>query len=64
MCDACAELDRQIGHLRVIEQVADIGTRYAATELIEEKEAQKAKLHVGSDEFNWSQKSRSLGQHA
>jgi hypothetical protein len=43
MCDACSELDRQIGHLWVIEQVADTGTRYAATKLIEEKEAQKGK---------------------
>jgi len=54
MCNACAELDRQIGHLRVIEKVADTGTSYAATKLIEEKEAEKAKLHVRSDDLHWS----------
>jgi hypothetical protein len=55
MCEVCAELARQIAHLGVIEQVADIGTRDAARKLIEEKEAQKATLHVGHDDLNRGQ---------
>jgi hypothetical protein len=45
MCNTCAELNRLIGHLRVIEQLADAGTRDAATKMIDEKEAERAMLH-------------------
>jgi hypothetical protein len=46
MCSKCAELDRKIGHLRwIIEQLADPSTIKAASELIKEMEAEKARYH-------------------
>ena len=45
VCDMCVELDKLVGHLRVIKQFADVGTRDAATKMIDEKEAEKAMLH-------------------
>jgi hypothetical protein len=50
MCWKCAELDRKIEHLKwMIEQLADPPTHKAANDMIEEMEAEKAKLHPESD---------------
>jgi hypothetical protein len=46
MCWKCIELDRRIGHLRrMMEQLSDPLTIEAANKMIEEMEAEKAKLH-------------------
>ena len=46
MCWKCAELDRRIDHLRrMVEQLYDPPTTEAANQMIEEMEAEKAKLH-------------------
>jgi hypothetical protein len=46
MCEKCAELDRKIGHYRVIlARVPDPQLSEGIAKLIEEAEAQKAAFH-------------------
>ena len=46
MCEKCEEIDRRIGHIRMmIANLAAPDTVAAANKLIEEKEARKAQLH-------------------